>query len=59
MTIGRVVMWYHTPTESEKARERERGEGKGGERERREGTPAGRKIAERGFDPRTLGYEPS
>ena len=57
MTIGRVVWWYHTPTASGKARYIEReGKARGErERERREGTPAGGKIAERGFDPRTFG----
>ena len=60
ITGGSVVWWYHTPTASGKARQRERERERGwqggrGERERREGTPAGRKIAERGFDLRTFG----
>ena len=45
----------HPYSKRKSKRWREIGEGKGGERERRDGTPAGRKIAERGFDPRTFG----
>ena len=54
MTSGHVVWWYHSPTESWKKKVRERGGGER-ERERREGTPVGREIAERGFDPRSFG----
>ena len=55
---GVVVSHPHSKWKSKRERERE-GEGMArgerGERERREGTPAGRKIAERGFDLRTFG----
>ena len=52
---ARGVVVSHPYSKRKSKRWREIGEGKGGERERRDGTPAGRKIAERGFDPRTFG----
>ena len=50
---ARGVVVSHPYSKLDEERERER-EG-GGERERREGMPVGRKLAERGFDPRTFG----
>ena len=49
---GVVVSQPYRKLEEESQRERRGGER---ERERREGTPVGREIAERGFDPRSFG----
>ena len=54
MTIMYIV-WY--PPQQAGQRQRGRGKGKEANGERREGAPAGRTPAERGLDPRSLGFE--